>query len=653
MDYIGADVESERKRNSPHLHSAAQCSQGMHAFGGGFAWITWILGYLLYLLEDQCLFHHDIALVSSLFPVAHPQLRGAETQRESPRHLYHWWAWLFKTVHPTFVSLSAPRCFNMVFFPLELIELIVGFADDDVCRQLLTVDRSFQAAVERRTWVGYIHDTTKSIRGFLDRYRGARCRYLRYIGVYTPFPYLKETKETRIKCRETAEELQAHNERFTRHITDILAALKTLEERELPHNRPTGIELFIKTPDQADNNRKFCYHRRFNSWRLRLLNPDNLPTLSSIRTFRIGPADIAYNRSVRPLDYGFVPALVSKFPNLEVLDCPDLDEDFPEAYEDSTVSHFTRHWEGPWRDTRHAFGDTMLNATTLPTKISNAHLVFGQHILGVFTDQSQPLPDLVKPLFHDPLSTGLRVLSQRVVNLKIRACVDSTLFWPAPDDAKTEPPSWPYLKDLLVEFRPSSPSGTWYFNGPRGEGQDATGYEVTESHYPPVEENAEDKQWDDAYDWEGGRFDTYSPNMFRIAPNDEVIEPFLEAFVKALENMPCLESADLFTYLSYWPREDMGQGYPEEGTEYIWGLRYHFPQDGGSPLVEWRVGDWRPSERLLRRFRNLGYHKGGKPLKEKWMACQYASYQDPWHDLSHHRSRYVQVCTEIPNDRSD
>ncbi|TPX21389.1 hypothetical protein DIZ76_015346 [Coccidioides immitis] len=529
-------------------------------------------------------------------------------------------------------------------FPLEIIDLIVFFADHETRDQLLTVSRRFQCSVEKYNWSGYCCATRSMMKKFLEMYRGYRSRYLRYISVRVEFPYLVDTEKMPIKCRETTDEIQANNERLTRQIMGLFKALKALEEREGPHNRPAGIRLHIENPYQRDNNHKHCYHHRYRGWRLSLLNPEDLPTLSCVQELTINKSSelvgSGYSEeSMRPLDLGLVSALISKLPNLKVLNCLYLSERFPEAYEDEVVSHFTRPWEGPWRDTRHAFGNTMLSAPTLPHKIEKAKLLFGHGPRSeLMVDQARALPDLVDPFTYDPVSTALRVFSQRVVELKIRACADSTIFWPSPDDAKSESPSWPYLRHLRVEFRPVSPSGVWYFQGSRGEGRNTTGFKVTQEHYPPVEENADDERWDDVWAWEGGRFENRCPNMFRIVPNDEVIEPLLEAFAKAMEKMPLLETAELFTMLTFFPGGDTEQEYSDDEIDkrYLWGLRYHFPKDNKSgPLLEWRVGDWRPSKKLLQRFHDLGSHRAGEPFQEKWLDWQYLDWSDPWRDLTH------------------
>ena len=200
--------------------------------------------------------------------------------------------------------------------------------------------------------------------------------------------------------------------------------------------------------------------------------------------------------------------------------------------------------------------------------------------LGTDMDQSQPLADLVKPLSYDPLSSALRLFSQNLAELDLRICADSTLFWPSEHEPGADPPSWPHLQRLHVEFHPASPSGAWYFQGPRGEGRQAIGYPVTGEHYPPVEENKADEEWDDTWNYEGGRYEDVAPDVFRTAPVHEMIEPLLAAFAQALgTGMSSLQEAELFTHLSWFPSEEREKECPvppldsKEKRRHRWGVR--------------------------------------------------------------------------------
>ncbi|PGH29602.1 hypothetical protein GX50_07635 [[Emmonsia] crescens] len=507
-------------------------------------------------------------------------------------------------------------------FPQEIIELIVYFADYVTCRRLLTVSRGFQSAVERSSWSGYRHLPNSDIKVFLALYRGYRVRFLRNIIVNLDFPESRDEEKALLECREALDDIRTNNEFLTRQISDLFMAIKTLEERERPKDLPKVVSLIIETPFQPNTNEQHCDHRRFHGWRVQLLNHQELPKLSSIRTLVIGEdgRKDAACRDERPLDLRVVADLVSKLPNLEVLDCQYLHERFPNYALYPVLSHFTRPWEGPWRDSRHAFAKAM-TGDIFPAKLKTAKLHFGSNRdshLGWHVDQNVTLPNLIEPLSYDPLCSALRVFSLRLTELDIHIFADSSLFWPSSGESGAAPPHWPYLKRLNVEFQPASPSGVWYFQGPDGEGRNATAYKVTHEHYPSLTESEADKEWDrNRYD-EDGTLLSVSNSLFRIIPIDEHLEPFLEAFAKALCNMPLLEEACLLTTLMWRPGARIGCKDDNYATANWWSVTY--AATSAVPCLTWQViGGWRPSDELRQHFYDVARQNSRLPLNEKWI----------------------------------
>ncbi|KAH7329674.1 hypothetical protein B0I35DRAFT_420645 [Stachybotrys elegans] len=176
------------------------------------------------------------------------------------------------------------------------------------------------------------------------------------------------------------------------------------------------------------------------------------------------------------------------------------------------------------------------------------------------------------------------------------------------------------MRRIRIEFHPLRPDGRWYFVGPRGEDphdSEDGGFHISEDHYPREVETEEDGELDD--EWEddpcGGVEADYLPNLFRTKPCRERIEPLLAAFAKSLvrDNMPQLEDAELFAYLWWYPGESTGAGYGLEAYDYEsrvhrWGVKYIHGagSEGKDPVVQWQVGDWRPSEEVLSLFESLG-----------------------------------------------
>lgn len=103
---------------------------------------------------------------------------------------------------------------------LEVIELIVLFADDNTRWNLLTVSHGFHLAVERINWSAYDNPSKKNLEQFLALYQGRRYRFLRHITMKFKFLRLQHIPRMNqfINCRETIDEINAQNELITCHI---------------------------------------------------------------------------------------------------------------------------------------------------------------------------------------------------------------------------------------------------------------------------------------------------------------------------------------------------------------------------------------------------------------------------------------------------
>ncbi|KAK4105380.1 hypothetical protein N658DRAFT_563829 [Parathielavia hyrcaniae] len=279
-----------------------------------------------------------------------------------------------------------------------------------------------------------------------------------------------------------------------------------------------------------------------------------LPSLPFVRKLRIvqsaGPLQDFHFSRVRP---------VSLRVPLECL--VHLPRWLPVPAVGRPMRHFTRVWEGPWRDARHEFGAAVMESRTS----------CWPKLLACEDDQALAMPDLVAPARQDPLSVGLRALAARLQELDLRAFVTKHLF-PAPGDAT----QW---------------SRIWYFVGPRGEDPHPEGFVISGvDHYPPLQATAEDE--------EGGEEIDAFPDVFRTEQLAERIEPLLAAFASA--------------YPSESRADDYGDEAPYdcENGVHRWGVRYlaggSGDEGGAEAVVRWQVGDWRPSRGVLDLFEELG-----------------------------------------------
>lgn len=440
-------------------------------------------------------------------------------------------------------------------------------------------------------------------------------------------PLLLNPPESPLACHETSAEFDTINSSFSSQIGALFEAIQDLTSTDSAGHdgliRQDGLMPTIRIINQSFDIYPYCLHRYYHSRRLFLRDDEatQLPQLQRVCTLKLTPTSHMVSladdlSNTRPVSLRLPFQLACRLPALRELDCPWLWERVPLAYEHRPLRHYSRPWEGPWRDARHEFGRAVREfEAQLPESLSRARLWFwNPRVLHDKDDQSIPMPNLVRPEDADPVSLGVRTLASRLEELDLRAFLTPDLF--------RSPVVWPRMKRLRVEFHPWCPDGTWYFVGPRTDDEERQeenceckgedGFEITEEHYPPIGPNELDDEMDEEYD-EAADEEEYLSKMFRTEPLTRKIEPLLLAFSKALKGMPVLEKAELFTYLAWQvTKERMGPfkdaDEPPNCAIYRWGVSY-IPgtrTDGAKGQITWQVGAWRPQEHVLRSFEALG-----------------------------------------------
>ncbi|KAF2257510.1 hypothetical protein CC78DRAFT_622562 [Lojkania enalia] len=517
-------------------------------------------------------------------------------------------------------------------FPQELISQICSHLSAEDLRNTYYVSAKFRKAAEEQAgrYRTHIYKITKENKQcFIDRYSGFRLRYLEHVQFDTYFPDLDVNDGN--GCREGSDEQREKDKTFTEQIQNLFTTLKTVEEHAGERNRGK-YRLTIYSPSHGCSGDS-CLHREHAHWRTHLLEPETLPDLMSV-----GSLEINNDHSSAKLDYRILIDLVTRFPNLENLECHTGKDEWTPSYRDAPAKLFIWEYDGPRRDTRHGFGNA-ITPTNIPKSLQRVELNWFCREVMMEADcihHWKAMPNLVSPASKDPFSTSLRILSYHLQEITLRAQVDETLFWP--EDSST--PTWPHLQRVFIMFHMVSPSGAWYFEGPRGEGRGSTGYELDESSYPPLEPTEEDEYLDDEVVCGGRSFEDRYNFWFRISPNDNVLGPFLASFAKAAANMPDLRQAILWSPL----RWDVDCGEDDEGEsfdyfeppkkfypEYLaWGLAYYVPGVGSAfatnpgetkckaRQIWWKVGEWRPNPEIHSLFQQIGRQEHGEALKEYW-----------------------------------
>jgi hypothetical protein len=251
-------------------------------------------------------------------------------------------------------------------------------------------------------------------------------------------------------------------------------------------------------------------------------------------------------------------------------------------------------------------------------------------------EHAQRLPDLVSPRAHDPLCAALhRVVGdgEGLEALAYTGQVDPSLFWPYSYAAADggggggggEPPEpfWGSLAELTVDFDMRSPSGRWYFRAAAGDAHNVPSSDEplpADGGYMPPGYGSDEDEWDEAAEYEvslrpegregDGTLDLLDD--FRVVPDEEVLVPLLEAFARAVAQMPALKTACLTSRLPdpylEWFVVYATPGNLTDHEEYM----EEDDSTGAKPRVFLHVHGWTAPEQVLDTLRKIGQKRHGQ-----------------------------------------
>ncbi|KAF2185759.1 hypothetical protein K469DRAFT_574976 [Zopfia rhizophila CBS 207.26] len=526
--------------------------------------------------------------------------------------------------------------------PQELIDRISSFLPKHDLKNILTLTTKFRYAAERYSSAfAEFTINERNSEKFLALYSGHRLLYLREVIFRPRFSPIFYRYEPELSCRENADELREKDESFTRQIKFLFTTLRSVEEQAEENHAAGRYRLSIYSPTrlvEAKSSRD-CLHHHYVSWRVHLLNPAELPQIASVRSLEIHNHGYEYpewHHHESKLDLRVIIDLATKLPNLEYLGfqtggyewCPTWAEEEP-------AKHYEHDWEGPRRDARHDFASAVTSCSVqLPSSLKRASMDFLNPLVRTIDiHQGKGLPNLVSPAQTDPFSSSLRIMSNNLRQLRLRAMVDGSLFWPDNDAASF----WPNLERLEVMFHIARPDGKWYFQGPGGEGHNAIGFEITDAFYPPFEMSELDAEMDAIQEEWGDQRKNDGNSQFRITPHQTSLRPLLEGFAKAATRMRSLKQALIWSPLSWFPNDDSDDESEfdkydmDDTTDLAWGIAYAEPglppgtSLGPEPFdlcpsrqLWWMVAQWRPDPELHDLFQRIGRDKHGQELRELW-----------------------------------
>lgn len=389
-----------------------------------------------------------------------------------------------------------------------------------------------------------------------------------------------------------------------------------------------------------------CIHSEHAERRTCLLKPEGLPEIMSVRSLKFNDNHVGVK-----YDYRVFIDLITHFPKASHLECHVGVDEWSPNYVDEPANLFPWEYDRPRRDTRLESGKALLS-TQVSEHLQGVELGFFCRLCKSQANaihQYIPQPNLIGSASVDLFSSSLRILSYQLRELSLRVQADKTLFWPG----DTSIPEWPNLQRIQIMFHMVSPSGSCYFEGPRGEGRELAGYEVDESQYPSDDYEGGECSIDER----GRSFENTIDFAFRIYPNEQLLLPFLENFARAANRMPALKHAKLWSplrwvvdcddeYLDTFAYFDTPETfYPDSMA---WGLEYCVPGEKSVFMtkprlhncegrqIRWNVGDWSPNRETYRLFQEIGRAEHGKVLEERWLDDKFGhglvflDYFEPW-----------------------
>ncbi|KAI4644396.1 hypothetical protein J4E93_006297 [Alternaria ventricosa] len=507
--------------------------------------------------------------------------------------------------------------------PQELINRIVCFAEryPDQEQRASAIGQSFEPdgspsqfprlAILNRTWkeavetitfhrLGIKSDELESLQSIVT---GNRRNYLSWISFEAVLPtYPEEAYEH----KESRLDQHANNEAFTKAVSDLFTVLRSWEDNGVKN----GVRLTIvgaTSPTDAREVDEFeiehglsrdIQSARWAESYLRLVEPDNLPTLSNLQHLTIE------RTGVRSLAPSVALDLAVTMPELRTVDWEFSDYEAGSdagSDQDSLDSDYDPEWEPATSPKARGEARTEFANKLSPTHFRSLHSANIVFVHCTPSDQRYTVPSIVPEGYtYDPFSSSIRAFSQCLTTLTLSAHVDPTLFWPSDENAI--PPHWPHLKSFHIEFDMVAPSGEWYFTGPTP---------ADDPHDDPVRGIV-------------GSVDTrdFSWQDFRQHPDPETFDPFLGALAKAVAHMPVLESFMLTSEMTGQTKR-LHISYHAPGQKAEWGDEG--PEDEQYRRIYYacEMGVWVPESKTSEGLKRAGLQKFGGEAIERYVGSQY------------------------------
>ncbi|CCF34435.1 hypothetical protein CH063_06432 [Colletotrichum higginsianum] len=198
-----------------------------------------------------------------------------------------------------------------------------------------------------------------------------------------PVPYREPVHETTAVNAHFSAQLHALYEQLAAYHARTAASLAEAKLASIDEEK--GVQVEITVGCQSFVRYPHCQHPIYHARRLTLQNPETLPSLPFVLKLRIlhgsGPVqDFQFSR-VRPVSLRVPPECLVHLPGVVEIELSWLWEWLPVPAAGQPIRHFTRVWEGPWRDARHDFGAAIekqeeMLGLRIPATLTKARLWF-------------------------------------------------------------------------------------------------------------------------------------------------------------------------------------------------------------------------------------------------------------------------------------
>ncbi|OLN83427.1 hypothetical protein CCHL11_03119 [Colletotrichum chlorophyti] len=490
--------------------------------------------------------------------------------------------------------------------PQEVVDQIASGLHRHDLKNILLLTKTFQIAAEKysdafKKCKLYPGDLDK----FVTQFRGPRFCWLQEVDFQLQWPEGAPGDSKR--------DATARDECLSNQIHSLFSALKTLEDPEGPQGT---VHLKITSPEETSVSDDQPTELLSADWIIRLQRPEQLPVLRCIGRLRIGyPTVQRWSGPHGKFDLRIFLDLSAKLPNLSNMRAELFDEHHCDAEIDRTRI-----------ESRERFS----RAEAAPLQMKRAELIFQGERAHHHLDHSASMPNLIRAGGRDPFSSSLGVVCRHLTQLQLTAIVDQFFFWPSENGAVT----WPNLESLEVKFHPVTPSGSWYFVGPRGEGRGVQGYSVS-----GIEYTSENQSTNGGEDEDHSLHIPCQPSLWRVEPNPDTLYPMLLGFAKAAARMPRLREAMIWSPIRWSPGNQRSRfGYNSaysmlnSGKSLGWGIGYNAPgsdedddafehedsDDDDIRIFEWRTARWEPNDEIKAAFHEIGREQYGDELDDCW-----------------------------------